>query len=79
MPNDLIQMDWNTPTSESGDDFEEEIMTVLSTVGIFTNGLVQPQAPTRKWGGSVVGCRPNKRRKMRERMAHFNDVYFNVG
>lgn len=72
-------MDWNPSASESGDDFEVEITTVPSTIHVFPDGLVQPKARTQKQCGAVVGHFPNKRRKMREAKANFNDTYFNLG
>lgn len=70
-------LSWKS-SSKSGEDFDEEVTTIISTIGIIPEGASSTLgAGTKwKWGSSMQGHRPNKRRRMEQALIKFDQTYF---
>lgn len=66
---------WSS-SSESEEDFDNEVACVLSTIEVLPTELSTTTNTKRRWGGSMLGRKPNKKRKMDDVIPYIDEMYY---
>lgn len=78
LPTCALSMEWQS-SKKSDNDFDEELMFVPSTIDVLPIGAgpQETNEESRRWGGSVLGRRPNKKMEIDTILSDFKEMYFN--